>query len=78
VSARSRAGSSRKQHGRSSFTSGLTCSGYPVSAAAALEDKASKLLLPDELDEVKRISEACEAMGLLVRPLGHLKSCRRR
>lgn len=35
-------------------------------------DKATRALLPDELDVGKRISDACEAMGLMVRPLGHL------
>jgi len=35
-------------------------------------DKATKTLLPDDLNVGKRISNACEAMGLLVRPIGHL------
>jgi adenosylmethionine-8-amino-7-oxononanoate aminotransferase len=35
-------------------------------------DKATKVLLPDDLDVGKRISDACEAMGLMVRPIGHL------
>jgi adenosylmethionine-8-amino-7-oxononanoate aminotransferase len=35
-------------------------------------DKATKALLPDELDVGKRISDASEAMGLMVRPIGHL------
>ncbi len=35
-------------------------------------DKATKALLPDDLDVGKRISERCEAMGLMVRPIGHL------
>ena len=35
-------------------------------------NKATKRLLPDEANESKRISDACEAMGLLVRPIGHL------
>jgi adenosylmethionine-8-amino-7-oxononanoate aminotransferase len=35
-------------------------------------DKATKALLPDEANESKRISNACEEMGLLVRPIGHL------
>jgi len=35
-------------------------------------DKHSKNPLPDGADESKRISNACEAMGLLVRPIGHL------
>ena len=35
-------------------------------------DKATKALLPDEVSESKRISDACEEMGLIVRPIGHL------
>lgn len=35
-------------------------------------DKVTKELLPDELDIGKRISNAAEAKGLLVRPIGHL------
>jgi adenosylmethionine-8-amino-7-oxononanoate aminotransferase len=35
-------------------------------------DKATKALLPDDLNVGKSISDACEAMGLLVRPIGHL------
>ncbi|MEH6773016.1 MAG: aminotransferase [Cereibacter changlensis] len=35
-------------------------------------DKATKRLLPDDLDVGTRIADACEAMGLIVRPLGHL------
>jgi adenosylmethionine-8-amino-7-oxononanoate aminotransferase len=35
-------------------------------------DKASRTLLPDEVNVGKRISDACEAMGLLVRPIAHL------
>ena len=35
-------------------------------------DKATKALLPDDLNVGKRISDACEAMGLMVRPIGHL------
>ena len=35
-------------------------------------DKATKALLPDEANESKRISDVAEAMGLLVRPIGHL------
>ncbi len=35
-------------------------------------DKATKAPLPDEANEAKRIAKACEAMGLLVRPMGHL------
>jgi putrescine---pyruvate transaminase len=104
------------------FTSGLTYSGHPVAAAAALKnieiieredllgnaarvgayfetrmgalrelplvgdvrglklmlcvenvaDKATKAVLPDDVNESKRISNAAEAMGLIVRPIGHL------
>jgi adenosylmethionine-8-amino-7-oxononanoate aminotransferase len=35
-------------------------------------DKASKKHLPDEINISKRISNLCEAKGLLVRPMGHL------
>jgi putrescine---pyruvate transaminase len=35
-------------------------------------DKATKALLPDGANESKRISNLCEAMGLIVRPIGHL------
>lgn len=35
-------------------------------------DKISKDPLPDGANESKRISNACEEMGLLVRPIGHL------
>ena len=35
-------------------------------------DKETKAMLPDELNISKRISDACEARGLMVRPLGHL------
>jgi adenosylmethionine-8-amino-7-oxononanoate aminotransferase len=35
-------------------------------------DKATKALLPDGANESKRISDAAEEMGLLVRPIGHL------
>ncbi|MDH5531415.1 MAG: aminotransferase [Paracoccaceae bacterium] len=35
-------------------------------------DKATKRLLPEELDVGKRISDECEEMGLMVRPIGHL------
>ncbi|MDG1282714.1 MAG: aminotransferase [Pseudorhodobacter sp.] len=35
-------------------------------------DKASRTLLLDDLDVGKRISDTAEAMGLLVRPMGHL------
>jgi putrescine---pyruvate transaminase len=35
-------------------------------------DKATRRLLPDYVGDSKRISDACEAMGLMVRPIGHL------
>ncbi|NEY89271.1 aminotransferase [Tabrizicola oligotrophica] len=38
----------------------------------SVADKESKALLPDEANESKRISATAEAMGLMVRPLGHL------
>jgi adenosylmethionine-8-amino-7-oxononanoate aminotransferase len=37
-----------------------------------VSDKRTKEPLPDGANESKRISDAAEAMGLLVRPLGHL------
>ncbi len=40
-----------------------------------VENVASKLTkepLPDGVNESKRISDAAEAMGLMVRPIGHL------
>ncbi len=38
----------------------------------SVADKATKALLPDAANESKRISNAAEAMGLMVRPIGHL------
>jgi adenosylmethionine-8-amino-7-oxononanoate aminotransferase len=35
-------------------------------------DKATKELLPDGVNESKRISDVAEEMGLIVRPIGHL------
>jgi adenosylmethionine-8-amino-7-oxononanoate aminotransferase len=35
-------------------------------------NKETKAVLPDEANESKRISNAAEAMGLMVRPMGHL------
>ncbi|WP_343115767.1 aminotransferase [Ostreiculturibacter nitratireducens] len=35
-------------------------------------DKVTRQLLPKELDVGKRISDECEEMGLMVRPMGHL------
>ncbi|MEL6700727.1 MAG: aminotransferase class III-fold pyridoxal phosphate-dependent enzyme, partial [Pseudomonadota bacterium] len=37
-----------------------------------VSDKATLALLPDEIDIGRRISDAAQAKGLLVRPLGHL------
>ncbi|MGC1489246.1 MAG: aminotransferase [Albidovulum sp.] len=38
----------------------------------SVADKVSKAVLPDELNESKRISDIAEEMGLMVRPMGHL------
>jgi putrescine---pyruvate transaminase len=35
-------------------------------------DKSTKRLLPEALDVGRRVTETCEAAGLIVRPLGHL------
>lgn len=35
-------------------------------------DKESKALFPDEVNIAKRIADACEENGLIVRPVGHL------
>jgi adenosylmethionine-8-amino-7-oxononanoate aminotransferase len=37
-----------------------------------VKDKATREKLPDSCNISKRISNACEADGLLVRPIGHL------
>jgi adenosylmethionine-8-amino-7-oxononanoate aminotransferase len=37
-----------------------------------VKDKATREKLPDSCNISRRISQACEEMGLLVRPLGHL------
>jgi putrescine aminotransferase len=37
-----------------------------------VKDKATREKLPDSCNISKRISNECEANGLLVRPLGHL------
>lgn len=37
-----------------------------------VRDKATKEPLPDGVNESKRISDAAEGMGLMVRPIGHL------
>ena len=39
----------------------------------SVADKATKAVLPEAANESKRISNAAEGMGLLVRPMGHLK-----
>lgn len=38
----------------------------------SVANRETKAVLPDEANESKRISDICEDMGLLVRPLGHL------
>lgn len=38
----------------------------------SVADKATKRVLPDEVNEAKRISNVAESLGLMVRPLGHL------
>lgn len=38
----------------------------------SVSDKATKVPLPDGANESKRISDLAEAMGLIVRPMGHL------
>ena len=38
----------------------------------SVADKDTKALLPDHLDVGKRIADAAEARGLMVRPMGHL------
>ena len=38
----------------------------------AVANKATKALLPDVVNESKRISDVAEDMGLIVRPIGHL------
>ncbi len=38
----------------------------------SVADKGTKAVLPDAAGESKRISNAAEAMGLMVRPMGHL------
>ena len=35
-------------------------------------DKATRELFPEALDIGRRISDACESRGVLVRPIGHL------
>lgn len=43
-----------------------------IACVECVADKESKALLPDAVDIGKRISNAAEAMGLMVRPIGHL------
>jgi len=43
-----------------------------MACVETVADKETKALLPDEANESKRISDACEARGLMVRPLAHL------
>lgn len=43
-----------------------------IACVENVADKETKALLPDALDVGKRISNAAEAMGLMVRPMGHL------
>jgi len=38
----------------------------------SVANKETKALLPDEVNESKRISNVAESMGLMVRPIGHL------
>ena len=38
----------------------------------SVANKTTKALLPDSVNESKRISNVAEEMGLLVRPIGHL------
>ena len=38
----------------------------------SVADKDTKVVLPDGVNESKRISNAAEEMGLIVRPMGHL------
>lgn len=38
----------------------------------SVSDKVTKVPLPDAVNESKRISDTAEAMGLIVRPMGHL------
>ncbi len=43
-----------------------------IACVENVADKASKTLLPDEVDVGKRISDTAEGLGLMVRPIGHL------
>jgi len=38
----------------------------------SVADKETKALLPDHINESKRISNVAESLGLMVRPIGHL------
>lgn len=43
-----------------------------MACVESVANRETKEPLPDEVGESKRISDACEAMGLMVRPMGHL------
>ena len=43
-----------------------------IACVENVADKATKALLPDEVDVGKRVSNAAEKRGLMVRPIGHL------
>jgi adenosylmethionine-8-amino-7-oxononanoate aminotransferase len=43
-----------------------------MACVESVANRETKAPLPDEVGESKRISDACEAMGLMVRPMGHL------
>lgn len=43
-----------------------------IACVENVADKTRKALLPDEINVGKRISDAAEALGLMVRPIGHL------
>ncbi|MCV2864276.1 aminotransferase [Defluviimonas sp. WL0075] len=43
-----------------------------MACVESVANRETKEPLPDEVGESKRISNACEAMGLMVRPMGHL------
>ena len=38
----------------------------------SVANKTTRALLPDDVNESKRISDVAESMGLMVRPIGHL------
>ncbi len=43
-----------------------------IACVENVADKATKALLPDDVNVGRRISDVAEAMGLMVRPIGHL------